>query len=90
MRKLIDLGAMGTGRLRLIILDMVADAKGLTILSVPQVMYVFCPLSDLLFQIHPRFSMSWLVMYCRAEFWELYRAHLHQLFLAKQTQLLLY
>ncbi|KAG0588712.1 hypothetical protein KC19_2G263800 [Ceratodon purpureus] len=63
VRKLIDIGAMGTGRLRLIILDMHADAKGLTILSVPQVM---------------------------TEFWELYRAHFHQLFLAKQSQLFLY
>lgn len=37
VRRLIDIGAMGTGRLRLVILDMHADAKGLTILSVPQV-----------------------------------------------------
>lgn len=63
VRKLIDIGAMGTGRLRLVILDMHADAKGLTILSVPQVM---------------------------AEFWELYKTHFHQLFLAKQAQLFLY
>ncbi|XP_024378112.1 uncharacterized protein [Physcomitrium patens] len=63
VRKLIDIGALGTSCLRLIILDMHADAKGLTILSVPQVM---------------------------AEFWEFYRAHLHQLFLTKQTQLMLY
>lgn len=33
-----DVGALGLGRLQLVLLDMHSDAKGLTLLSVPQVM----------------------------------------------------
>lgn len=56
VRKLIDIGAMGTGRLRLVILDMHADAKGLTILSVPQVMYAWTS-----------FSFSLILSCCEAD-----------------------
>jgi len=63
VRKLMDIGALGVGRLQLVILDMHCDAKGLTLLSVPQV---------------------------KTEFWELYRTHLHQRILGKETRICLY
>ncbi|KAH8971790.1 hypothetical protein BDL97_02G160700 [Sphagnum fallax] len=63
VRKLMDIGALGLGRLCLVVVDLHCDAKGLTVLSVPQVM---------------------------RDFWELYRAHLHQRVVAKQVQFCLY
>ncbi|KAL3693897.1 hypothetical protein R1sor_007548 [Riccia sorocarpa] len=63
VRKLADLGALAFGQLSLVLLDMHRDAKGLTLLTVPEV---------------------------RAEFWELYRTHLHQRVLDKQLRLCLY
>lgn len=44
-----DIGALGVGRLQLVILDMHCDAKGLTLLSVPQVKYVYILLTSAIF-----------------------------------------
>jgi hypothetical protein len=46
--------------------------------------------SDLFLVKFQELDMLSLVVCCRAEFWELYRAHFHQLFLAEQAQLFLY
>lgn len=44
-----DIGALGVDRLQLVILDMHCDAKGLTLLSIPQVKYVFMLLISAIF-----------------------------------------
>lgn len=51
IKKLIDIEALGLSRLQVIVLDMHTDVKGYSLLSLPQIRLVTCPIHSLLYII---------------------------------------